>query len=102
MKSASTRLSGHAYRLDLLSALAFAGPDGVVLSELAKTVGVSASVFYPPVKALAELDLVSRQSPADLSRRVRYVATPSPAWEPLRALVEYLQGGASGEIGAGA
>lgn len=101
LRLTSTRLFGHAYRLDLLSALAAAGPQGVVITELAKAKTVSASVFYPPVRALAELDLVARHEPADFSRRVRYVATQSPAWEPLRALVEYLHSGTSGEMGAG-
>lgn len=97
MRRASLALFGHAYRLDLLAALAVAGADGVVVTELAKEKDVSASVFYPPLRGLSELQLVSRLAPAIGSRRVRYVPTGVPAWGPLRTLVEYLDTGQGGE-----
>lgn len=100
LRAVSIGLFGHAYRLDLLSALASAGPGGVVLTELARSRGISASVFYPPIHALTDLRLVQRQGPQAGSRRVRYIATTSPAWEPLRALLEYLSAQASSETSA--
>jgi hypothetical protein len=96
-RHASLALFGHSYRLDLLAALAVAGADGVVLTELAKVKDVSASVFYPPLRGLSELQLVNRLDPELGSRRVRYVSTQAPAWGPLKSLVEYLDVGQSGE-----
>jgi hypothetical protein len=99
-RQASLALFGHAHRLDLLSALAAAGADGVVVTELAKARGVSASVFYPPLRGLAELRLVNRLAPLPGTRRVRYVPTDAPAWDPLKRLVEYLDVGSAGETDA--
>lgn len=96
-RRASLALFGHAYRLDLLAALAVAGPDGVVVTQLAKERDVSASVFYPPLRGLSELQLVSRLDPEIGSRCVRYVPTAVPTWGPLRTLVEYLDTGQDGE-----
>lgn len=95
-RRASLALFGHAYRLDLLAALAVAGVDGVVVTDLAKAKGVSPSVFYPPLRGLSELQLVSRLDPVMGSRRVRYVTTEAPAWGPLKSLVEYLDVGHGG------
>jgi hypothetical protein len=99
VRQASLALFGHAYRLDLLAALAGAGADGVVISELATERAVSASVFYPPLRGLSELGLVARLDPETGSRRVRYVPTNAPAWPPLRSLVKYLGVGSAGETG---
>jgi DNA-binding MarR family transcriptional regulator len=85
----SRKLLGHAYRLELLAALAAAEEDGVVISDLAKRRGVSASVYYPPLEDLGQLGMIARV-PESGSRRVRYVAVTSPAWAGVARLASDL------------
>jgi hypothetical protein len=98
-KRCSLALFGHAYRLDLLQALSSAADRGVVITELANKTDVAASVFYPPLRGLAELGLVTRLGPTTGSRKVPYRRTDSPAWEPLGTLVDYLLVAAAAESG---
>jgi DNA-binding IclR family transcriptional regulator len=95
----SRRLLGHAYRLELLAALAAAKEEGVVISDLARQRGVSASVYYPPLEDLGELGMITRV-PEPGSRRVRYIAATSPAWAGVTRLAVDLSAAPSHEGGA--
>lgn len=92
VRTFSRGLLGHAYRLELLAAIAQAGEDGVVISELAHDRGVSASVYYPPLEALDALGMITRV-PEVGSRRVRYIAASSPAWAGVAQLAADLSAG---------
>jgi DNA-binding IclR family transcriptional regulator len=90
IRRTSSLLFGHTYRLELMAALAGVGEQGLVVSEFAERQGVSASVFYPPLKALAALGLVRRSERERLTRHVPYVRSEKAAWRSLSALVKDL------------
>jgi hypothetical protein len=82
---------GHRYRLELLSALATAAAgQGISLSLLADRCGVTASVYYPPVRKMADWGMVVTSSPERAERRVLYARTDAPVWTGLRMMVEDL------------
>lgn len=82
---------GHRYRLELIAALGLAaGGRGVCLTLLGDCCGTSASVYYPPVKALQALGMVRSTGRVKGGRRVLYARTALPAWTGLRQMVEDL------------
>jgi hypothetical protein len=82
---------GHRYRLELLSALALAGGgQGVCLSLLGGCCEVTASVYYPPVRALTDSGMVVRSGPVRAGRRVLYARTAIQVWTGLQRMVEDL------------
>lgn len=91
MRNLSSAAFGHRYRLELLSALAAAGPgQGICLSLLAECCRVTASVYYPPVRKLIEVDLVVSSGPDRAGRRVLYSRTSACVWTAMLAMVEDL------------
>jgi hypothetical protein len=82
---------GHRYRLELIAALGLADRGkGVCLTLLADCCGASASVYYPPVKALEALGMVRCTGRVRGGRRVLYARTGLPVWTGLRQMVEDL------------
>jgi len=82
---------GHRYRLELLSALGLAAAgQGICLSLLAGCCGVTASVYYPPVRRMTESGMVVTSGPDRSERRVLYARTAVPVWTGLRKMVEDL------------
>ena len=72
-------------------ALATAAADqGVSLSLLADRCGVTASVYYPPVRKMADSGMVVTSSPERSERRVLYARTGAPVWTGLRMMVDDL------------
>jgi hypothetical protein len=87
----SAAVFGHRYRLELLSALAtVASGQGVSLSLLADCCGVTASVYYPPVRRMSESGMVVTSGLDRTERRVLYARTNSPVWPALQMMVENL------------
>ncbi|WP_019032220.1 helix-turn-helix domain-containing protein [Salinispora arenicola] len=101
LRRVSSAVFGHRYRLELLAALAVSDEEGVCVSTLAARLGVAASVFYPPIRALIGEGLIRRVGPTQTSRRVFYTTVDHPAWTGLRQMVEDLGVVISGR-GAGA
>ncbi len=82
---------GHRYRLELLSALAVAGEGrGVCLSLLGRSCQVTASVYYPPVKAMREAGMIVSSGRVRPGGQVLYARTTVPVWTGLRRMVEDL------------
>lgn len=96
----SVRVFGNRHKLELLLALAGAKDGAVSLSELADENGVSASVYYAPVRDLTSAGLVERVPPAPGERRRWYRRTGHGFWDsaatPLSELVT-----TSGSVGGG-
>jgi DNA-binding IclR family transcriptional regulator len=90
VRGMSSALFGHRYRLELLAALVSAGDEGVCMTVLADQTGVATSVFYPPLRMLADLGMVRRVGPSGPDRRVFYVTTDHAAWTGLRNLMQDL------------
>ncbi len=91
LRTLSGAAFGHRYRLELLAALAIirAG-QGISLSLLADCCGVTASVYYPPVRRMTGSGMVVTSSPDRTKRRVLYARSGVPVWTGLRAMVEDL------------
>lgn len=87
----SVRVFGNRHKLELLLALANAKDGAVNLSELAEDNGVSASVYYAPVRDLTSARLVERVAPVPGDRRRWYRRTGHRFWDsaapPLTELV---------------
>jgi hypothetical protein len=91
LRRLSAAAFGHKYRLELLSALAVAGQgEGVCLSLLGHFCRVTASVYYPPVRAMTEAGMVVSSGRVHPSRHVLYARTANPVWTGLRRMVEDL------------
>lgn len=91
LRRLSVAAFGHRYRLELLSALAMAGEgQGVCLSLLGRSCRVTASVYYPPVKAMTEAGMIVSSGRVRPSRHVLYARTAIPVWTGLRRMVEDL------------
>jgi hypothetical protein len=91
LRRLSAVVFGHRYRLELLSALAVTPADqGVCLSLLADCCRVTASVYYPPVRAMTDSGMVVRSGPGRSERRVLYARTGVPGWTGLQMMVEDL------------
>ena len=93
------RVGGRAYRPDLLAALDAAGSERIVVTELARSRSVSASVFYPPLPGLEGLSPVRRLGPEVNGRRVLSARSDDAAWSPLSTRVDYLGVAARDETG---
>jgi len=82
---------GHRYRLELIAALGLAGRDqGVCLTLLGDCCGARASVYYPPVRAMAAEGMVLRTGRVRGGRQVLYARTAIPLWTGLQRMVEDL------------
>jgi hypothetical protein len=92
-RSLSACLFGNRYRLELLAALAEA-PDGRVnLGVLAEERGVSAAVYYPPMRDLLALRMVTRVEQVTRDRRRWYQRSGGDRlWESMARLIAGLQG----------
>jgi hypothetical protein len=91
LRGFSAVLFGHKYRLELLWALSTAtGGQGICLSLLADCCGVTASVYYPPVKALVGAGMVVRSARPRPGGHVLYARTSASVWTGLRVMVEDL------------
>lgn len=88
VRRVSRALFGHRYRLELLAELAEAGEQGICVSDMATGHGAKASVFYPPLRELEEVGLVSRRRDQGPGRRVYYTATGHGAWTVMRRFVQ--------------
>jgi DNA-binding transcriptional ArsR family regulator len=86
----SAVLFGNRHRLELLAALAHAGDEGVNLSDLANVQGVSANVYYAPLRALLEAGLVERLGKTSGDRRCWYRRRESKVWAGVRFLTKEL------------
>jgi DNA-binding IclR family transcriptional regulator len=87
----SVILFGNRHRLELLAALANTAEDGVSLTQLALARGVSASVYYAPLRDLMSLGLViRREAPDPRDRRRWYHRSEHRLWDSVRALVDAL------------
>jgi hypothetical protein len=87
----SAAMFGHRYRLELIAALGMAAVgQGVCLTLLGDCCGTSASVYYPPVRALQALEMVRSTGRVRGGRQVLYARTALPAWTGLRRMVEDL------------
>lgn len=87
----SARLFGNRHKLELLLALVSAEDGAVNLSELAEVNGVSASVYYAPIRDLTSAGLVERVAPVPGERRRWYRRSGHRFWAsaatPLAELV---------------
>jgi hypothetical protein len=83
-------LFGNRYRLELLAALAEAGDDGVNLSQLSYDQGVSASVYYGPIRHLMSAGLVDRLGRTTGDRRCWYRRRKYRFWDCVRSLASEL------------
>ncbi len=91
LRRISAAAFGHRYRLELLWALATAtASQGISLSLLADRCGVTASVYYPPVRKMTDSGMVVTSSPERAGRRVLYARTGTPVWTGLQMMVEDL------------
>lgn len=91
LRRVSVAAFGHRYRLELLSALAMASEgQGVCLSLLGQYCHVTASVYYPPVKAMAGTGMIMSSGRIRPGRQVLYARTATPVWTGLRRMVEDL------------
>lgn len=88
VRRVSRAVFGHRYRLELLAELAEAGEPGICVSDMAIGHGARASVFYPPLRELEDVGLVSRRRDTGPGRRVYWTATRHEAWPVLRRLVQ--------------
>jgi hypothetical protein len=82
----SAVLFGNRHKLELLSALAEAGDDGVNLSQLGAAQEVPASVYYGPLRDLMAAGLVDRLGRASGDRRCWYRRRENRFWDCLRSL----------------
>ncbi len=80
VRSVSRAMFGHRYRLELLAELAAAGEQGSCVSDMAFDHGTKASVFYPPLRDLQSLGMVTKRRDPGQGRRVYYIAAPHQAW----------------------
>lgn len=82
---------GHQRKLELLEALADA-PDGRInLGEVARDRGVAPSVYYPPVRDLMALELLSQVTRVPGDRRQWYQRSGSDQlWSAIGPLVRSL------------
>ncbi|MDP4510005.1 hypothetical protein [Nonomuraea turcica] len=84
---------GNRYRLEVLEAFASAPEGQVNLGRLAVRHGVQSAVYYPVVRDLLALRMVSRVTEVGRDRRRWYRRTGGDAlWEPLGRLVAGLRG----------
>jgi hypothetical protein len=83
-------LFGNRHKLDLIAALAYAGDDGVNLSELAVRQGVAASVYYAPINDLLRAGLVDKLPRWLPDRRRWYRRTDGSVWTSMGVLAERL------------
>lgn len=97
VRRVSRALFGHRYRLELLAELAEAGERGICVSDMAIGHGAKPSVFYPPLRELEGIGLVSRRRDQGPGRRVYYAATGHGAWSVIRRLVEVVAAPANGQ-----
>jgi DNA-binding IclR family transcriptional regulator len=88
VRRVSRAVFGHRYRLELLAELAEAGEQGICVSDMARGHGAKASVFYPPLRELEDVGMVSRRRDTMPGRRVYWTATRHGAWTVLRGLVQ--------------
>jgi hypothetical protein len=86
----SALLLGNRHKLELLAALAESGEAGVSLSYLSGRQGVSASVYYPPLRDLISAGLVERVGQRSGDRRCWYRPRESKFWECVRVMVRDL------------
>lgn len=92
-RSLSACLFGHRHRAELLTALASAVEGRVNLGVLADERGVSAAVYYPPMRELVAAGLAEPVDVAGLARRRWYARRGDPAlWEAWAALSTLLAG----------
>jgi DNA-binding IclR family transcriptional regulator len=96
----SRAIFGHRYRLELLAELAEAGEQGLCVSDLAIGHGAKASVFYPPLRELEHIGLVTRRPDPGPGRRVYYAATGHLAWTVVRQLVQSILAADEGQESA--
>jgi len=92
LRTFSSVAFGGRYRLELLWALAMAAPaHGVCLSLLANCCdAVPPSVYYPPVRRLADADMILSSGPGRSERRVLYARTGLEVWTALRFMLQDL------------
>lgn len=94
-------LFGHRYRAELLAALARAPEGRVNLGSLALERGVSAAVYYPPMRELVAAGLVRAVDVSDLGRRRWYERQGDPAlWTAWATLIDLLHGHFDAQRGA--
>ena len=93
LRGLSSVMFGNRYRLELVAALALAkSTEGICLTLLAGSRGgLSASVYYPPVRSLVSAGLARRVRASGGERRVLYARRQGPAWKGLRRLMEDLE-----------
>ncbi|MEU4234428.1 hypothetical protein AB0F17_60000 [Nonomuraea sp. NPDC026600] len=93
IRAVSACMFGNRYRLEVLEAFASA-PDGQVnLGRLAVRQGVQSAVYYPVVRDLLALRMVTRVTEVGRDRRRWYRRAGGDAlWEPLGRLVAGLRG----------
>ncbi|MEU7004162.1 hypothetical protein [Nonomuraea sp. NPDC046570] len=93
IRAVSACMFGNRYRLEVLEAFADA-PDGQVnLGRLAVRQGVQAAVYYPVMRDLLALRLVTRVTEVGRDRRRWYRRAGGEAlWETLGRLVVGLRG----------
>jgi len=82
----SAVLFGNRHKLELLVALAEAGNEGVNLSTLSDTQGVSPSVYYGPIKDLISVGLAERLGRVSNDRRCWYRRRHSGFWNGFSSL----------------
>lgn len=83
---------GNRHKLTVVTALAMAKDGRVSLADLAVSHGVSASVYYMPIKDLMALGLVRQAESVPGQRRRWYERCgDTRVWKGLRALARALQ-----------
>ncbi|MFE0147844.1 hypothetical protein ACFWY5_11895 [Nonomuraea sp. NPDC059007] len=93
IRGVSACLFGHRYRLEVLEAFASASDGQVNLGRLAARHGVQSAVYYPVVRDLLALRMVTRVTELGRDRRRWYCRAGGDAlWEPLGRLVAGLRG----------
>jgi len=92
LRSLSSLLFGHRYRLELLAVLAHAGTgEGICLKTMADRFEAPPSVYHPPLKSLVSAGLVVRMGRTRSDPRVLYAPSESSVWTGLQAMVEGLE-----------
>lgn len=88
LRELSRVVFGQAYRLEVMLAVGRSADGIVSLTELSKSLGVSASSIQKPLQSLVQARLISPLPDAD-SRYRFYARNPSSAWEWAEELASF-------------